>query len=97
MSDPTQQDRRLVRFDPTVTLGHLIQIGAILMPLFVWGVRIETLQAETDVRLGAMQREFDRSEVVLNDRLRSLQATLDRIETKLDGKADKPAPVWKQQ
>ncbi|MGE0658269.1 MAG: hypothetical protein AB7F36_01710 [Reyranellaceae bacterium] len=92
MSDPTQQDRRLVRFDPTVTLGHLIQLGAVLIPLFVWGVRVETTQTEQRERISAMQREMERGEIVLNDKLRALQSTLDRIEVKLDQKADKPSP-----
>jgi hypothetical protein len=82
---------RKIQFDPTITLGHLIQLAAILIPLFVWGVRVEIIQTSLSERQAAMQREIDRNEIVLNEKLRSLQMTLDRIEVKLDQKADKPA------
>lgn len=82
--------RRRVHFEPTVTLGHLVQLVGILIPLFVWGVRVETTQARQAERLDAMQREMGRSENTLNDNLRALRITLDRIEVKLDQKADKP-------
>jgi hypothetical protein len=96
MSDSIQQERRHVRFDPTVTLGHLIQLGAILVPLFIWGVRVETTQTEQRERIAAMQREIERGEIVLNDKLRALQSTLDRIEIKLDQKVDKPQGSYRQ-
>ncbi len=95
MSDPMQHEKRHVRFDPTITLGHLIQLGAILVPLFIWGVRVEKTQTEQQERIAAMQREMERGEIVLNDKLRSLQSTLDRIETKLDQKADKPLSPYR--
>ncbi|MGE0155104.1 MAG: hypothetical protein AB7R90_20995 [Reyranellaceae bacterium] len=86
MSEPI----RKVHFDRTISLGHILQVVVIVIPIATWGIRVETRQAEVDVRLFAMQREMDRNDVVLNDKLRSLQTSLDRIEGKLDGKADKP-------
>jgi len=91
-----QDGRTRFHFDPTISYGHILQLFAILIPVVIWGVRVETRQAEVDVRLVAMQREMDRSEIVLNDKLRSLQITLDRIENKLDQKADKPAGGFRQ-
>ncbi len=81
---------RRVHFDRTISLGHIMQVVVILIPVATWGIRVETRQAEVDVKLVSMQREMDRNDVVLNDKLRSLQTSLDRIEGKLDGKADKP-------
>jgi hypothetical protein len=78
-----------VHFDRTISLGHIIQVIVILIPVATWGIRVETRQAEVDVRLMAMQREMDRNDIVLNDKLRGMQSSLDRIETKIDGKADK--------
>jgi hypothetical protein len=83
---------RRPHFDMTVSLGHIIQVVVILIPVATWGIRVETRQAEVDIRLLAMQREMDRNDVVLNEKLRGLQNSLDRIETKLDGKADKAPP-----
>ncbi len=90
MTDHHPDPRRRVHFEPTVTLGHLIQVVGVLVPLFVWGVRVETAQAKMEERAAAMQREIDRNEAALAERLRGLQSSMDRIEIKLDQKADKP-------
>lgn len=96
VSDDQTGGSRRVHFDRTVSLGHIIQVVVILIPVATWGIRVETRQAEVDVRLFALQREMDRNDVVLNDKLRALQVTLDRIENKLDNKVDKPAGGFRQ-
>ncbi|MGE0154817.1 MAG: hypothetical protein AB7R90_19525 [Reyranellaceae bacterium] len=101
MSDPTQQGHvgqgrgAKVHFDRTISLGHILQVVVIVIPIATWGIRVETRQAEVDVRLVSMQREMDRNDLVLNDKLRGLQNTLDRIELKLDQKADKPVAPYR--
>jgi hypothetical protein len=70
---------RGLRFDATVTLGHVLQLVAILVPVVAWGVTIETRLAIQATELAALQALNARDAATIEKRLDLIDAKLDRL------------------
>lgn len=71
------QDRRLLRWDGTVTAGNLLTASAMLMALLVWGLRLESRVEHGDrriIRLEAARDRDDRETGTLREVLAELRA-----------------------
>jgi hypothetical protein len=68
-----------MRFDATVTLGHVMQLVAILIPVVAWGTTIETRLAIQRTELNALQTQNALDAERLEKRLDLIDAKLDRL------------------
>lgn len=71
------QDRRLLRWDGTVTAGNLLTASAMLMALLAWGLRLESRVEHGDrriLRLEASRDRDDRETGTLREVLAELRA-----------------------
>lgn len=74
---------------PTVTVGNILTLIGMVVPLIVWGVRLESrVDHEEELRL-RLEREVQGMRMQNNTSFEKLEALLRRIEDKLDRKADK--------
>lgn len=73
-----------VRFDPTITLGHIIMAAAALVPLIVWGVRLEgRVDNESQLRV-RMEQQYERDGARDAATINEVKGSLRRIEDKMD-------------
>ena len=87
------QKSRFIRFNPTINSGHIVTAASVLVAsIFAWA------QLRTDVSHLLIENETRKTEIekvsgVMHDEMKELQFALsqrfDRIEDKLDRKADK--------
>jgi hypothetical protein len=66
------------KFNPEISLGDIIMVITILVPVVIWGVRTES-------RIAVLEYEASQSKTFERD----IKDALIRIENKLDQKADK--------
>jgi hypothetical protein len=81
--------KRKIVFDPSFNLGHVIQVVVIIIPVVLWGIRVETRQNQLEDRMIAITREMARNEDLMRERLVDIKDTLRRIEVKVDNKVDR--------
>lgn len=88
MTEPTVQRRLLI--DTTISYGHIMQVVAIIIPIIIWGIRVETRQNHVEEKISTINRELARNEELVRERLIDIKQSLNRIEIKVDGKLDRP-------
>lgn len=49
-------DRRIIKFSPEVTLGHILTMVAIIIPGIIWGIRLEG-RVDAQATVAALQQE----------------------------------------
>lgn len=97
MSETTS---RRVRFDGTVTLGNLLTAAAMAAGVMFWGLRLEGRVDGQDITIGAqreavaekidaLEKQLGRETTFMQESLRRIEGAVQRVEQKLDGKADK--------
>jgi len=87
-----------------VTIAQVVTIICVSISLVVWAVSIEgrvdqieshftaedlRIEQKNDIIVRAMNSRFDRYQADVKDALRDIKGGIDRVEDKLDKKADK--------
>jgi hypothetical protein len=81
--------RRHWHLEKSISVGHIITTVAIAGSVLTWAMRMDTRVSviETQIHYSAEQQK--RIESTGREGLNEIKASLIRIESKLDGKADK--------
>lgn len=61
------------RYDPTITLGHLLTVATVLLTVVIWGVRLEGRIDTQDALLKFWNKQIDK-----------IEGSLARIEDRLN-------------
>jgi len=83
-----------------VTVGQIITLVTLLISGIWWASTVETrltesagdrvrIEQKTDIIIDGMTDRYDRQEAMMNSIFTRIERHLERIEEKLDGKADK--------
>lgn len=82
-----------LRFDGTITAGNVLTAVGMLLPMLYWGTTVETRLAEKAAVIQELERRVDRDQVrhdrALSEIKTEIKEGFQRIESKLDSKADK--------
>jgi hypothetical protein len=73
------QERRRIRFDGSVSMGHILTAAAMAAGLLTWGVRLEGRANDHDTRIARIETARERDErdaLVLRDVLSRLSASV---------------------
>ncbi len=81
---------RRVRFDGTINLGHCLTILTIAFGVIVFGLQLQAKNALQDSDITAIKERMAWESENVQRSLSRIETTMQRIETKLDTKADKP-------
>jgi hypothetical protein len=90
MADRTDDENRRWVLDRTISANTLVSIGAMLVAVIAayYGLRAEV--TVVDARVTALQDRLTYEQLGDRRLFDDIRGTLQRIENKLDGKADKP-------
>lgn len=84
MADEEQHEKRRIRFDGTVNAGHILTTVSLIGAVVIWGVRLEgRVDHESDIR-GRIEKRIEEVEARSADGATKLEASLRRIEEKID-------------
>lgn len=96
------QDRRVLRWDGTVTAGNILTASAMLMALLVWGLRLESRVEHGESRIARLEvarERNDRDTGALREVLAELRANqaaqieaLRRLERSVESVFSRQAP-----
>jgi hypothetical protein len=98
MNKPTRHP--LAMYKPDVSLGNILTMIGMLMAVIVWGLRLEgrvdsqqqlihAQQSANEIRFSYIEGGLSQQRQDMERALQGIGKSLERIENKLDGKADK--------
>lgn len=89
MSECRPAANKRLHYDPTVSLGNILTAASLVVAVAVFGLRLEGQVALNKNDIETLERRVERERVETADRSREIKRMLERIEEKLDRKADK--------
>lgn len=87
--DTAAHSRRHWHLEKNISVGHIITTIAIAGSVFLWAMKMDTRVAILETRAGYTQKASEKADTRWTESINRLEATLIRIETKLDNKQDK--------
>ena len=96
----THKRPSIAEYKPDVSLGNILTLVGMIAMVIIWGLRLEgrvdaqyqIMQMEhqnNEVRFSHMDARMNRQRIDFEKSLLAIGRSLERIENKLDGKADK--------
>ena len=92
--------RSFARYKPDISLGNILSVIGMSVAVIVWGLRLEgrvtsneqiavLQQQNVELRIQHVENRIDQQKQDFGQVVGEVKDALTRIETKLDGKADK--------
>lgn len=75
--------------DKTFSISHVISTIVIIVGLFSWGSKMDNRLSIVEIEQVHLSKDAEKGGEIIKENFRQMQAALLRIETKLDGKADR--------
>jgi hypothetical protein len=91
MTEPEAREHRRIRFDGSISAGHILTAIAMFAGLLTWGVRLEGRANDNDTRIARLETARERDEreglvlrqvlAELTTSVRTLSSEVERLRT----------------